>query len=249
MSSVSRRHLIAGMAGTAAGSTLLPAVLHASSPPNSEVPALPTQEAIDEFNVLFIRHAESVVNVAPEPGVLDDGVTYPLTELGVSQLSALVRQLSNVDVSAIYSSTRLRCLQTADGIALDHGLVVNLAPEIVEWMVGDPSAIDGAEVAQVFAAWSAGDLDAKLETSESLRDMLDRSLTFLQTTIAGAQDDPRTLIFVAHGGIWSGVLPYLLTNVEPAFALGHILTNTGVVSAKIVGGELVCTSWDGETPA
>lgn len=78
--------------------------------------------------------------------------------------------------------------------------------------------------------------------------MLDRSLTFLTGTIEHAQDVPRTLVFVAHGGIWSGVLPYLFTNVEPAFALGHILANTGVVSGTIVAGELVCTSWQGLTP-
>lgn len=152
MNTVSRRTMIASMAGGVAGSTVLPAVLRASAPPDSEVPVLPMLASTDEFNVLFIRHAESVVNVAPEPGVLDDGVTYPLTALGVSQLSTLVHELSNIDISAIYSSTRLRCLQTADGIALDHGLTINLAPEIVEWMVGDPSEVNGDEVADVFAA-------------------------------------------------------------------------------------------------
>ena len=88
-----------------------------------EAQATPAVEANPAFRVLFIRHAESQINelraieIPGQPLPPDSGVSYPLTQEGTQQAIALAELLRDVDLQAIYASTRLRALQTADAIA------------------------------------------------------------------------------------------------------------------------------------
>ena len=71
-----------------------------------------------EFRVLFVRHAESEINIIPELEIPrhalppDSGVTYPLSKRGMQQASAIGDALAGERVVAIYSSTRMRCAAT-----------------------------------------------------------------------------------------------------------------------------------------
>jgi probable phosphoglycerate mutase len=244
MVSIDRRSFLLGGAALT-GSLAIPAALHAQEPPTAS--PIPPVANSDQFNVLFIRHAQSVVNVAPDPDIPDEGVSYPLTQLGIEQVAQLVTTLANVDFSAIYTSTRVRCIQTATGLALSHNLTINLAPELVEADFGE-LGISAALVTGVMAAWALGDKEAKIEGGESLQDQLDRFIPFVTDTIAQYQDQPKTLVFVAHAAILIDCLPYVFTNVSPGFALANGLLNTGIASGAFVDGDLVCTSWQGLAP-
>ena len=249
MTSISRRSFTVGSLALGA-SALAARAVNAQTPAAEATPVanLPIVENTEEFNVLFIRHAESEVNVAPIPGVADDGVTYPLTSLGVQQAWALSQRLGNIDISAIYTSTRVRCIQTADAIALPHGLTLNLEPGIVETNFGDLATIDIEEVYGVMQAWATGDADAHSEGGESLNDMLARFLPPVSAAIEQYKDTPRTVVFVAHGAVLGGCLPQLFSNVSPAWAMQNGFQNTGIVSGAFRDGELVCTSWQGLAP-
>lgn len=240
MRTVSRRSLVHG-SGTLAAALALssPAVARDATP--AATPSVP----VDSFQVLFIRHAESEINVRPTD-VPDDGVTYPLTALGVRQAQALALALGNVELSAIHTSTRLRCVQTSDALAFNTGLTLNLMPGIVE--TGFGPEIVPEEVAELFRRWLSGEDDASAEGGEDLNDMRDRFLPAVTETITRAADDPRTLVFVAHGAILGLMLPELFTNLSPGFGIANILTNTGIVRGTIVNGELVCTDWNGIAP-
>jgi len=253
MTVVNRRKLVigAGASGVAALALRNASAQTPASPAASPVAGealLPVVEATDQFNVLFIRHAESEVNVAPIPGVADDGVTYPLTLLGTQQANALAGTLGNIPVSAIYTSTRTRCVQTATAISLSHVVPLTLAPGIVETNFGDMSKLDIEKVYATMGAWAEGDLDAHTEGGESLNDQLKRFLPEVQAAIDTYSDRPETLVFVAHGAVLAGCLPHLFTNLSPAFAFANGLHNTGIVSGTIRDGELVCTAWQGLAP-
>lgn len=106
-------------------------------------------DAHPEFEVLFVRHAESQINIMPELEIPrhalppDNGVTYPLTARGMQQARALGERLADREIVAIYSSVRTRCIQTATAIALPHERQLHLSEEIVEIAFTDPDASMG----------------------------------------------------------------------------------------------------------
>src|SRR5687767_8656806 len=79
------------------------------------VTSLPVAAAVaSPLQIWFIRHGESEINLPGPKPQPDDGVSYPLTRKGIEQARALVASLQGVPITRIYSSTRLRAIQTAD---------------------------------------------------------------------------------------------------------------------------------------
>ena len=100
--------------------------------------ALPAKaQGSGALQIWFVRHAESEINVPGNPRpVPDGGVTYPLTRKGVEQAKALAEATAAAPIVAIYTSTYLRAVQTADAVAFRHELTLTLAPEAVEIDLG-----------------------------------------------------------------------------------------------------------------
>jgi broad specificity phosphatase PhoE len=200
-----------------------------------------------KFEVWFIRHGESVINVNPDPAIGDDGVTYPLTLTGIEQVKTLADGFKGVSVSAIYTSTRLRTVQTADAISFRKKLPLQLAPQIVE--VNFSGSTSSAEVFGILQAWLIdGQLDAKTATGEAYTDLQARFVPFVSETIANYTEQPGVLVFVAHAAILISMLPLIFKNVSPAFALANFPPNTGIIKGEWVDGNLVCTDWLGKAP-
>lgn len=208
-----------------------------------------------DFRVLFVRHAESQINIIPELEIPrhalppDNGVTYPLTRRGMQQARALGAALAESKIGAIYTSTRMRCIQTATAIALPHDQPVHLAEEIVEIAFTDPDAsmgmVEEAEVRMVIGRWMAGDIEAAPPGGESLADLFHRFVPWARRTIGQHAADPGTLVVVAHGGVLAAGLTQLFPNVTPQFALAHMFDNTETATGQFVGGRLLCVDWHG----
>ena len=132
----------------------------------------------------FVRHAESELNVESISHTgADEGMSYPLTRSGVQQAMSLADELASVPIAAVYSSTRLRAIQTADAIAFRHGLNVNLSPEAVEIELG--IANDAPEGRQLYRElmrkWVIDrDLNAHVGNGESFSDAQRRFLPFVR---------------------------------------------------------------------
>lgn len=220
-----------------------------SAPPNAA-------EADPRFRVLFARDAESEINVLPlgrsgAEAPLDEGVSYPLTARGVVQAWALGRSLADEAASAVVTSPRLRCVQTADAVGLPRGLPIRLTPELVEIGLGEVGRSDVADLAAIAALaarWAGGDMDVRAPGGESLREVRARSLPFVTLTIGEHGDDPRTLVVVSHGGLFGALLPAVFGNVSPGFALRNPLPTAGTVRGERGDGGLVCSEWLGRRP-
>jgi probable phosphoglycerate mutase len=209
--------------------------------------------AAKPVEIWFVRHAESEVNVAKQPLTApDDGVSYPLTANGVAQANKLAATLKDVPVTTIYSSTRLRTLQTADAIAFNQGLTLNLAPEIVEIGAGShsqPGALGSMEqIEAVMKQWAAGDDQVRLG-GENLRDIRRRVMPFWQRLVAKHNADQGVIVVVTHGGIMTFVLPVICNNMSVDFTTRHPMPNTGVVKAELKSGALYCKDWNGVKPS
>ena len=213
------------------------------------IASLPAPADAAPLQIWFIRHGESELNLPGPKPVPDDGVSYPLTRRGVEQARALVDSLHGVPITQIYSSTRLRAIQTADALAFDRGQTVSLAPEAVEIDLGLPpvSPEEGkAMYMDLVNKWFvAKDADARTEGGESLADVQRRFLPFVREVMNRHALDTGVVVIVAHSATLGYMVPMLATNVPSDFALRHPLPNTGIIKTELRDSRLFCTEWAG----
>jgi len=209
-----------------------------------------------DFRVLFVRHAESQINIMPELEIPrdalppDSGVTYPLTRKGMEQARAIGETLSATDIVAVYTSTRTRCIQTATAIALPHAMPIHLDDDLVEIAFIDPEysmgMIEEDEIRAVMGKWQSGEIDAAAPNGgESLRQVFQRFVPAAQKIVAKHSSQSGTLVIVAHGGVLLACLTQLFSNIAPEFAIQHMFDNTHTASGQFIDGALVCTDWHG----
>jgi broad specificity phosphatase PhoE len=214
---------------------------------------LPAAAASDApLQIWFIRHGESEFNV---PGTArtqpDSGVSYPLTRRGMQQARALAESLRGAPIRQIYTSTHLRAIQTADAIALDHLLPLQLAPEAVEIDLG-VTPESGLDVGTVYAAltdkWLVEkDIEARHGNGESFGDVQRRFLPFVREIMNRHALDTGIVVIVAHSATLGLMVPALANNVPADFFLRHPLPHGGIIKTELRDSRLYCTDWAGVT--
>ena len=208
--------------------------------------------AAAEVQFWFVRHAESEINLDSLPhSVPDEGVSYPLTRAGVEQAIALADELKDTRVVGIYSSPRLRAIQTADAIAFRQRTPVAIAPEVVEIALGIP--IDAPDYRQSYrelvTKWVVErDLGARLGDGETLAEAQRRFLPFVRELMNRHIDDSGVVVVVSHGAALGVLVPMLAPNVPADLVLKHPLSNTGIIKTQLRDGRLFCIEWAGLSP-
>ena len=230
---LSRRAFVAA-AGAAAAVAALPAAAQTDGP----------------LQIWFIRHAESEINVSGSPRpVADGGVSYPLTRKGVEQAKALAEATAAAPIVAIYTSTHLRAVQTADALAFRHDLTLTLAPEAIEIDLGiRPDSQEDSRTVYVELArkWTVEkDLEARHGEGESFADVQRRFLPFVREVMNRHAQDSGVVAIVAHAATIGFMVPVLAGNVPSDYALRHPLPNTGIVKTELRDSRLFCLDWLG----
>lgn len=202
------------------------------------------------LQIWFIRHGESELNVPGNPRTVPDaGVSYPLTRRGMEQARALTESLRGAPIIEIHSSTLLRAVQTADAIAFDHLLSLQLAPEAVEIDLGvapDSTQDIRAVYNELTRKWLIEkDLDTRNGSGESFADVQRRFLPFVREVMNRHALDSGIVVIVAHSATLGLMVPVLASNVPGDFALRHPLPNTGIIKTELRDGRLFCTDWAG----
>ena len=207
-------------------------------------------ETSGALQIWFVRHAESEINVpgSPRP-VPDGGVTYPLTRKGVEQAKALAEATADVPIVAIYTSTYLRAVQTADAVAFRHDLTLSLAPEAVEVDLGiKPGSTEDSRAVYVELArkWTLDkDLEARHGEGESFADVQRRFLPFVREVMNRHGQDSGVVVIVAHAATLGFMVPVLANNVPADYAVLHPLSNTGIIKTELRDSRLFCIDWLG----
>jgi probable phosphoglycerate mutase len=185
--------------------------------------ALPARaQGSGALQIWFVRHAESEINVPGNPRpVPDGGVSYPLTRKGVEQAKALAEATAAAPIVAIYTSTSLRAVQTADAVAFRHDLPLTLAPEAVDM---DPGIKPG---------------------SEGFADVQRRFLPFVREVMNRHSQDSGVVMIVAHATTIGFMVPVLANNVPADYAMLHPMPNTGIVKTELRDSRLFCLDWLG----
>ncbi|HEX7116683.1 MAG TPA: histidine phosphatase family protein [Steroidobacter sp.] len=233
---LSRRAFVSlGGALLLAGASLAPAAL---------------ARADQTLRIWFIRAAHSELDVegASRP-VPDRGMSYPLTRQGLGQASALAQALAREPLSAIYTSTHLRAVQTADALAFQHRLTFTLAAEADDIDLGIPpeTPLDARQVwHDLTRKWLVeNDRDARHGEGESFAEVQRRFLPFVRELMNRHALDTGIVVIVSHGPTLELMLPALAPNVSAEFALRHPLPPAGIVKTELRDSRLYCTEWAG----
>lgn len=85
----------------------------------------------------LIRHGATKQNEQKPVILQGSSIDGPLSEQGRNQAQRVADELATQEVRAIYASPMLRAQQTAQAIAVKHGLPVQTVPELHEVNVGE----------------------------------------------------------------------------------------------------------------
>ncbi len=185
---------------------------------------------LDGRRIYLMRHGETLYQRVADEGALGNGA---LTERGQAQTTALALLLRGVPLDAIYASPLERAYETAQIIATEKELAIQVAPELSEIIPSEAvleqkSLTDIFQEIRAFFKNSDADWDASYLGGESFRQVYARAGRFLQTLLA--KDDWRTILLVAHGGVnnaflahATGVTQGRILNIEQDFGCLNII--------------------------
>ena len=179
------------------------------------------------MRLLLIRHGQTPANLL---GQLDTAHPGPgLTDLGERQARAIPEALRFDSIDTIFASTLQRTQLTAQPLALDRGIDIQVTDGLHEIEAGTlerrsdhPSVRRYMET--VFA-WGAGNLDVEMPGGTDGHAFFAR----YDADIAEAAASGATVAVFSHGAairVWAAARA---VNVPPMFAGLHDLDNTGVV--------------------
>jgi alpha-ribazole phosphatase/probable phosphoglycerate mutase len=150
--------------------------------------------------VWLIRHAEPDAAVHGRCyGLLDAS----LSQAGREQAASLALRLAAEPFAAIYSSPRLRAIETAKAIATRHRLDVVTAPGFRELHFGDFEGRTYSDIAathpELYRQWMDTPTEVRFPNGESFAQMRVRVLDAHRALLARHGD--QTVGIIAHGGV------------------------------------------------
>jgi len=168
-----------------------------------------------ETTLYLVRHGESEANAAGRYAGQTDS---PLTERGREQARAVAEALRDVHLDRVISSDLSRARDTAEEIAREHGLAVEVLAELREIDVGEAAGRTIEDTRQRFD-WGPGRF-VQWPDGESLEQVRDRVVPATQRIVA--QSSGKTVCIVGHGGVarvlvshFLGLLPTLYQHHAP----------------------------------
>lgn len=190
--------------------------------------------------VFVARHGEALY----ESELLSDSGGW-LSPRGREQSRALGAQLGAERIAAVWSSPMARAVQTAELAAAVLGVDVVVREGLREFGVGDHAGGTGDPdpFRDTFAAWLAGDLDARVPGAESGAKVIGRVSAVLEE-VADTHRGEAVLV-VSHGGAICTAVPSLAVNLAPTHARDLPLGNCDVVALEGDADGWVARSWAG----
>jgi len=156
-------------------------------------------EPTGEFRLLLVRHGETDANREFRMQGVSD---MSLNEEGRRQLECTAARLADEEIHAIYASDLARAIESAEPIAMRHGLTVRTDPRLREQNLGDWEGDVWFDLPEIYGqdALDAfmGDLDYGPPGGETKREVLER---FHDAVLdIGARHEGETICIVTHGG-------------------------------------------------
>ena len=196
------------------------------------------------MRLLLIRHGRTASNVTRLLDTAPPGA--PLDDVGLDQARALADTLADEPIEAVYASDLIRSQQTAEPLALRHGLEVIVRAGVREIQAGeDEMSADWLRYLTTIISWQS-DIDARIPGGETGREVLARFDAVLGEARAKGH---RTIAVVSHGAMIRTWAATRATNLTVDFLRTTSLENTLVVDlADAADGSWQVTRWGDKTP-
>lgn len=156
------------------------------------------------FNIHFIRHGLTSGNIS---GAYIGATDIPLAPEGILKLNELNKNFSYPKAEAIYSSSLMRCVQTAN--VLYPNKEVKTVPGLEEYNFGEWEGKTANELKgnEKFALWVANSKGVSPEGGESIDGFANRVLTSFERLIKQIiMSDKKENVIVSHGGVIMTIL-------------------------------------------
>ncbi|HHV35854.1 MAG TPA: alpha-ribazole phosphatase [Syntrophomonadaceae bacterium] len=159
--------------------------------------------------LLLVRHGETIWNnTSRYQGHTD----IELTETGRDQARCLAKRLKTEKVKAVYSSDLKRAFETASILASPHNLPVKTTKELREINFGVWEGLTYQEIMEQYrdlaSEWYKYPNKVRIPGGETFTDVKERAYSAILEL--ARQNDPGTIIVVAHGGTIRAVICGLL---------------------------------------
>lgn len=196
------------------------------------------------MRLLLIRHGRTASNVARLLDTAPPGA--PLDDVGLDQARALADTLADEPIEAVYASDLIRSQQTAEPLALRHGLEVIVRAGVREIQAGeDEMSADWVRYLTTIISWQSN-IDTRIPGGETGREVLARFDAVLGEARAKGH---RTIAVVSHGAMIRTWAATRATNLTLDFLRTTSLENTLVVDlVDAADGSWQVTRWGDKTP-
>ena len=196
------------------------------------------------MRLLLIRHGRTASNVARLLDTAPPGA--PLDDVGLDQARALADTLADEPIEAVYASDLIRSQQTAEPLALRHGLEVIVRAGVREIQAGeDEMSADWVRYLTTIISWQSN-IDTRIPGGETGREVLARFDAVLGEARAKGH---RTIAVVSHGAMIRTWAATRATNLTVDFLRTTSVENTLVVDlADAADGSWQVTRWGDKTP-
>ena len=165
--------------------------------------------------IYLVRHAENVANLTKE--FSHRLVDYSLTAKGILQAQQTAAYFSDKHIDEIYSSPLKRARETAAIIAEEDHLPISIVEQFREVNVGSlegrpPNAENWAFHESILQDWKTGKHETTFPDGENYTMLLTRMRSGIRQI--SAHKDNRNILVVAHGGIITGTIANICSNVN-----------------------------------
>jgi alpha-ribazole phosphatase/probable phosphoglycerate mutase len=148
----------------------------------------------------LVRHGETAWNA----GLKFQGHTdVPLSQRGIEQAGSLARRLNNRKFTAFYASDLTRAIETAEIVAVPHGLAVKPVPALREVNFGSWEGLTFKEIKERFTElaqrWCDNPMDIPVPEGETLAELALR-VNGAVRWILEHHLDGQEVVVVSHGG-------------------------------------------------
>ncbi|MEU7814272.1 histidine phosphatase family protein [Pseudonocardia sp. NPDC049154] len=164
----------------------------------------PEEPEQDELRLVLLRHGQTDANVARALDTIPPGA--PLNETGRAQAAGVAELIADWPIRAVHASRAIRARQTAEPVALAHGLGVTVVDGVHEIFVGELEGRSDKparrEFDEVYDAWWGGDLARTLPGGESALDLRARYLPAVARIVEQterAYGPSGMVVLVSHG--------------------------------------------------
>lgn len=164
--------------------------------------------------VLLVRHAQQEADF--ERATVGEIMNPPLSDQGRKQAGLLGEALSTSNIDAVFASSLLRAVETAEAVARHHRLEIQQMEDLREVEIfrdlpGDKTARDalGDDLLEAVRLRMLNERSWDVYPySESSFDFRKRSITAVETAIARASGE--RIVLVVHGGVINAYIGHII---------------------------------------